>query len=180
MNQFGLQLLTGLQRRRDVVVLQLLAHVVHAIWMMGIYCNQRFVDRVIIQNSGERENIREELMSQLRCSEKYQDIIRMGFYAFAKLCEILRGIGPLQDTRNSSIEKQVTKLLYILAHDERIRTISFFFYDSNEIISHHFHNVLRAIIYLEVRAVPCVTEGDQSDHPEMNYIYIYIYTYIYI
>ena len=31
MNQFGLQLLTDLQKRRDVVVLQLLAHVVHSI-----------------------------------------------------------------------------------------------------------------------------------------------------
>ena len=133
--------------------------------MMGTYCNQHYVDRVITQNSGEKENIREELMSQLRCSEKCQDIIRMGSYAFTKLSEILRGIGPLQDTRNSSIEEQVTNLLYILAHNERIRTISFIFCHSNETVSHHFHNVLRVVTYLEVRVVPCVIEGGHFDHP---------------
>ena len=165
MNQFGLQLLTDSQKRRDVVVLQLLALVVHVIWMIGIYCNQHYVDRVITQNSGEKENIRKELMSQLRCSEKCQDIIWIGSYAFTKLCEILQGIGPLQDTRNSSIEEHVTNLLYILAHNERIRIISFFFCHSNETVSHHFHNVLRVVTYLEVRVVPCVTEGGHFDHP---------------
>ena len=73
----------------------------------------------------------------------------MGSYAFTKLSEILRGIGPLQDTRNSSIEEQVTSLLYILAHNERIRTISFFFRHSSETISCYFYNVLRAVIYLK-------------------------------
>ena len=107
-------------------------------------------------------------MSQLRCSEKCQDIIRMGSYAFTKLSEILRGIGPLQDTRNSSIEEQVTNLLYILAHNERIRTISFFFCHSNETVNHHFHNVLRVVTYLEVRVVPCVAEA-------LDELYIYIY-----
>ena len=52
---------------------------------------------------------------------------------------------------NSSVEEQVAKFLYILAQNERIRTVSFFFRRSNETISHHFHNVLRAVIYLEDR-----------------------------
>nr|XP_023915784.1 uncharacterized protein LOC112027337 [Quercus suber] len=73
----------------------------------------------------------------------------MGLYAFAKLCKILRGTGRLKDTKNASVEEQVAKFLYILAHNERIRTFSFFFRHSNEIISRHFHNVLRAVIYLE-------------------------------
>ncbi|XP_050280325.1 uncharacterized protein LOC126721316 [Quercus robur] len=73
----------------------------------------------------------------------------MGPYAFAKLCEILRGTGRLKDTRNASIEEQVAKFLYILAHNERIRTVSFFFRRSNETVSRYFHNVLRAVIYLE-------------------------------
>ncbi|KAL0005297.1 hypothetical protein SO802_012858 [Lithocarpus litseifolius] len=46
----------------------------------------------------------------------------MGPYAFAKLCEILRGTGRLKDNRNASVEEQVAKFLYILAHNERIRT----------------------------------------------------------
>ena len=74
----------------------------------------------------------------------------MGPYAFAKLCEILRGTSHLQNTRNSSVEEQVAKFLYILAHNERIRTISFFFRCFSETISRHFHNMLRVVIYLEV------------------------------
>ena len=72
----------------------------------------------------------------------------MGPYAFAKLCEILWAIGHLQDTKNSSVEDQVAEFLYILVHNERIRTISFFFRHSSETISLYFHNVLRAVIYL--------------------------------
>ena len=70
-------------------------------------------------------------------------------YAFAKLCEILRGIGCLKNTRNASVEEQVAKFIYILAHNERIRTVSFFFCHSNGTRSRHFHNVLRVVIYLE-------------------------------
>ena len=88
-------------------------------------------------------------MSQFRCSEKCRDTIRMGPYAFTKLCEILWGIGHLQDTKNSSVEDQVAEFLYILVHNERIRTISFFFCHSSETISLYFHNVLRAVIYLK-------------------------------
>ena len=84
--------------------MQLFVHVVHAIWMMGIYCSPRYLDRVLIESSGERENVRQELLSELRCSKKYRDIIRMWPYAFTKLCEILRGTGCLKDTSNASFE----------------------------------------------------------------------------
>ena len=149
MNKFGLQLLTDWQRRRDVAILQLLVYVVHGIWMIGIYYSPHYVDRVLNESSAERENVRQELLSELRCSRKCRDIIRMGPYAFAKLCEMLRGTGCLKDTRNASVEEQVAKFIYILAQNERIRMVSFFFRHSNETISRHFHNVLRAIIYLE-------------------------------
>ena len=117
--------------------------------MMGIYCSPHYVDRVLTESSAERENVWQELLSELRCSRKCRDIIRMGPYAFAKLCEMLPGTSRLKDTRNASVEEQVAKFLYILAQNERIRTVFFFFCRSNETISRHFHNVLRAIIYLE-------------------------------
>ena len=149
LNQFGLQLLTDWQRRQDVAILQLLVHVVHGIWMIGIYCSPCYVDRVLTESSGERENVQQELLSELRCSRKCRDIIRIRSYVFAKLCEILRGTGRLKDTRNASVKEQVAKFLYILAHNERIHMVSFFFHRSNETISCHFHNVLRTVIYLE-------------------------------
>ena len=121
----------------------------HEIWMMGIYCSPRYLDRVFIESSGERENVCQELLSEFRCSKKCRDIIRMWPYAFAKLCEIFQGTGCLKDISNASVEEQVAKFLYILAHNKRIRMVSFFFRRSNETISRHFHNVLRAVIYLE-------------------------------
>ena len=72
-----------------------------------------------------------------------------GALCLAKLCEILRGTSHLKDTRNAYSEEQVAKFLYILAHNERIRTVSFFFRRFNETISYHFYNVLRVVIYLE-------------------------------
>ena len=122
---------------------------VHAIWMMGTYCSPSYADRVLTESSGEWENVWQELLSELRCSKKCRDIIRMRPYTFAKLCEILWGTGRLKDTRNASVEEQVAKFIYILAHNERIRTVSFFFRHSNETRSRHFHNVLRVVIYLE-------------------------------
>ena len=116
---------------------------------MDIYCSPHYVNRVLAKSSAERENVRQELLSELRCNRKYRDIIRMRPSAFAKLCEILWGTGRLKDTRNAFVEEQVVKFLYILAHNGRIRTVSFFFRRSNETISRHFHNVLKAVIYLE-------------------------------
>ena len=62
---------------------------VHGIWMMDIYCSPHYVNRVLAESSAERENVRQELLSELRCNRKCRDIIRMRPSAFAKLCEIL-------------------------------------------------------------------------------------------
>ncbi|KAL5576292.1 hypothetical protein UlMin_017991 [Ulmus minor] len=69
--------------------------------------------------------------------------------AFARLCDLLRGTGRLKDNKNSIVEEQVAKFLYILAHNVKNRTMVFFFRRSGETISRHFHEVLRAIISLE-------------------------------
>nr|XP_023924764.1 uncharacterized protein LOC112036186 [Quercus suber] len=147
---------------------------VHEIWMMGIYCSPRYVDRELTKSSVERENVRQELPSELRCSRKCRDIIRMGPYAFAKLCEIVRGTNRLKDTRNAFVEEQVVKFLYILAHNERICTVSFFFRCSNETINRHFHNVLRAVIYLEDQFLlqPNETEVPQQYKIVIDFIHI--------
>ena len=47
------------------------------------------------------------------------------------------------------MEEQLAKFLHILAHNVKICTVNFFFHRSGETISHHFHQVLRAIILLE-------------------------------
>ena len=69
--------------------------------------------------------------------------------AFARLCELLRDSGRLKDNRNAIVEEQVAKFLYVLSHNVRNRTTSFFFHRSGETISRNFDKVLRAIISLE-------------------------------
>ncbi|KAK2972593.1 hypothetical protein RJ640_007765, partial [Escallonia rubra] len=80
---------------------------------------------------------------------KTRHVIRMGPDAFGRLVRILRGTGRLTDNAYSCVEEQAAKSLYILAHNERNRSIGFFFHRSTETTSRHFHNFLRAIILLE-------------------------------
>ncbi|KAL5579345.1 hypothetical protein UlMin_011787 [Ulmus minor] len=103
----------------------------------------------IMNNSKESLNVWNELMQQLSTNEKCHEIIRMSPLAFARLCELLRETGCIQDNRNAIVEEQVAKFLYILAHNVKNRTISFFFHPYGETISRHFHEVVRAIISLE-------------------------------
>lgn len=47
-----------------------------------------------------------------------------------------------------SVEEMVAIFLHIIAYDEKNREIKFDFQQSQEIISRHFHNVLRAVLKL--------------------------------
>ncbi|KAK2979524.1 hypothetical protein RJ640_015125 [Escallonia rubra] len=66
-------------------------------------------------------------MHQINFNENTRDIIRMGPDAFGRLVRILRGTGRLTDNAYSYVEEQVAKSLYILEHNERNRSIGFFF-----------------------------------------------------
>lgn len=96
-----------------------------------------------------KKKVRDELLNEIRYSEKSYDIIRMGPQAFEKLCKILHDEGGLRSTQRVSLEEQVAKFLHILSHNVRNRTIAFFFRTSTASTSRHFHRVLRAIIELE-------------------------------
>ncbi|KAF2322659.1 hypothetical protein GH714_027480 [Hevea brasiliensis] len=68
---------------------------------------------------------------------------------FTGLCEILVKDGGLRPTLRTTIEEQVVKSLYLLAHSVTNHKLAVFFCRSGETTSHHFHNVLRAILELE-------------------------------
>ncbi|XLS78258.1 hypothetical protein HN51_062483, partial [Arachis hypogaea] len=89
------------------------------------------------------------LIIRLLKSEKCQDVIRMGPKEFRQLCEKLRGTGRIKDSTRSTIEEKVAKFLHIMEHNVKTRTVCFFFHRSGETISHHFHNVLHAILSLK-------------------------------
>ncbi|XP_057745356.1 uncharacterized protein LOC130963240 [Arachis stenosperma] len=73
----------------------------------------------------------------------------MGPGAFLQLCEKLRATRQLRDTKHVTVEEQVARFLYIVAHNVKTRTISFFYHWFGETVSRHFHAVLSAIIVLE-------------------------------
>nr|XP_025686021.1 putative nuclease HARBI1 [Arachis hypogaea] len=88
-------------------------------------------------------------MQQLRETHRCRDILRMGPDAFLQLCEKLRATCQVRDTKYVTVEEQVARFLYIIAHNVKTRTVSFFYHRSGETVSRHFHAVLRAIILLE-------------------------------
>ncbi|KAJ8749125.1 hypothetical protein K2173_013732 [Erythroxylum novogranatense] len=67
---------------------------------------------------------------------------------FGILCEMVRDIGGLKDTKNSSLEEIVASFLYVLAHHKKNRTISLLFHRSGKTISRHFNRCLLAILKL--------------------------------
>ncbi|KAG6497403.1 hypothetical protein ZIOFF_045302 [Zingiber officinale] len=69
--------------------------------------------------------------------------------AFVELCNLLVKEGGLRPTTRITVEEQVAKSLYLLGHNVTNRALDFFFYQSGETVSRHFHNVLRAIMELE-------------------------------
>ncbi|XLR39912.1 hypothetical protein S83_024572, partial [Arachis hypogaea] len=58
--------------------------------------------------------------------------------------------GRVKDSICSTVEEQVALFLHIIGHNVKTRTMSFFFHRSGETISRHIHNILHAILSLEV------------------------------
>ncbi|XP_060188606.1 uncharacterized protein LOC132617582 [Lycium barbarum] len=96
----------------------------------------------------EREQVRDELLSHLFSSELCRNILRMTPSAFTGLYEMLIRDGGLRPTLRATVEEQVAKTLYLLAHNVTNRELSFIFRRSGELVSRHFHVVLRAILGL--------------------------------
>ncbi|KAG6532740.1 hypothetical protein ZIOFF_006590 [Zingiber officinale] len=67
---------------------------------------------------------------------------------FEILCDMVRDIGGLKDTRNASVDEIIAFFIYVLAHHKKNRTISLFFHRSQETVSRHFNLCLHAILKL--------------------------------
>ena len=85
-----------------------------------------------------QKNLNEFVRNDLSCVEQ----LRMDRHTFFKLCEMLRTIGGLKDTKNMLVEKTVAIFLNILAHDVKNRMIKNRFKRSQEIIIRHFRMAL--------------------------------------
>ena len=91
----------------------------------------------------------EKILSKIIKSGRGYKIIRIGFKAFLDFYDLLEQVSGLKSMRKATIEKQVAKILCILAYNARDREVQFWFRRPRETISHHFHNVLKSIIELE-------------------------------
>ena len=65
---------------------------------------RRRVPHIPTQSTTKRQKVCDELMSQLRNSEKCYDVIRMGPQVFQGLCDILQRDGDLQDTQCAMVK----------------------------------------------------------------------------
>ncbi|KAL7199328.1 hypothetical protein ACSBR2_021590 [Camellia fascicularis] len=151
-------------RRRKLVVVQVVCHVVYW-YMQRKYHLKKYVDHPI--NYLEREKVRIELMTKLKCIKYCRNITRMGPQAFQDLCHILERDGGLKPTKRATVEEQVAKCLYILSHSVKNRNVSFFFRRSGETVSRHFHSFLRALISLEDRFL-CQPNGSEVPPEILN------------
>ncbi|KAK9274034.1 hypothetical protein L1049_018848 [Liquidambar formosana] len=75
--------------------------------------------------------------------------LRMNRSTFAKLCDLLRNIDKLKDTRHVTVEKMTAKFLHILAYHVKNRVIINKFMQSSETISRYFNLVLNGVIRLQ-------------------------------
>ncbi|XP_028116575.1 putative nuclease HARBI1 [Camellia sinensis] len=116
-------------RRRKLAVVQVVFHVVYW-YMQRKYHLKKYVDHPI--NYLEREKVRIELMTKLKCIKYCRNITRMGPQAFQDLCHILERDGGQKPTKRATVEEQVAKCLYILSHSVKNRNVSFFFRRSGE------------------------------------------------
>ncbi|XP_015956311.1 uncharacterized protein LOC107480660 [Arachis duranensis] len=135
------------KRRQKLCTITLICYIVHMLYLLRFMSTR--VDKSISHTLVGREQIRATLMQQLRETHRCRDILRMGPDAFLQLCEKLRATRQVRDTKHVTVEEQVARFLYIIAHNVKTRTVSFFYHRSGETVSRHFHAVLRAIILLE-------------------------------
>jgi len=105
------------------------------------------INNVIPKFVPQKERCRQELMSYL--VQRCRDIIRMGPKTSINLSQRIRGTGMVKDAFQSTTEEQVAKFLHIIGHYIKNQSVLFFFHQSRETMSCHFHNILKAILMLQ-------------------------------
>jgi DDE superfamily endonuclease len=95
---------------------------------------------------GGAEYIR-ELLSTAH-PDRIQDVLRMQLKPFQKLCDIMREIELLQDTRHIAVEEQLAMFLHVVGKGSGFRDCEERFQHSGETVYRHFHSVLDALTAL--------------------------------
>ena len=117
-----------------------------------------FVDRFPCRTSvlSGKEYIREVVCGNpIQCYESF----RMKPHVFLNLCDKMKQLGLLKDSRNVSVEEGMAMSLHILCHGTRQRMVSDRFQHSTATIHYWFKKVLRALKAFELTVVKYVNRG---------------------
>ncbi|XVF12303.1 hypothetical protein REPUB_Repub08aG0104400 [Reevesia pubescens] len=130
LGEYALEELNAWEQRQRMAIVNLLFHIIRVVCLIKMYYHSRHVNTLDINDIGDRVQVRHELMQELTEVQHCRNIVCMGPSAFFRLCGMLRRSRRLKDTRNSSIEEQVAKFLYILEHNEQTRPVDLWFHRS--------------------------------------------------
>ncbi|KAL3532968.1 hypothetical protein ACH5RR_006489 [Cinchona calisaya] len=102
--------------------------------------------------------------------------LRMDRRTFTMLCEMIRDIGGLRDTRNMTLEEIVAMFVYVLAHHKKNRTVAHKFLRSGETVSRHFNQCLLAVLKLHhmLLKTPVPISDDCTDDRWKYFKFIYV------
>ncbi|GAB4829638.1 hypothetical protein Ancab_040643 [Ancistrocladus abbreviatus] len=168
MARFGL----SLRRRRELQLLQYIIIMINIVVLMYVMWRLRGITLFNrLQLKEEKKNRRririDNLYGIITDSDRNcQNELRMNRHTFGVLCEMLRDIGGLRDTRNMSLQEIVAMFLYTLAHHKKNRSLGQFFVRSGETVSRQFNLCLKATLKLKgellKRPTP-ITDGCEDE-----------------
>ena len=101
------------------------------------------------------------------------DLLRMNTSCWLRLCDELRSRHLLCDSRNVSVEEQVTIFLYTIGHNVRNRVMQNRFQHSGETISRYFNKVLNAIVMLSKHYITPPTQDTPLEISSKSICYPY-------
>ncbi|KAJ0018433.1 hypothetical protein Pint_09910 [Pistacia integerrima] len=137
-----------------------------------------------VANRIERHNVRSlnlqnmVLDSDTQCLEN----CRMDVKSFDKLCHLLKSIGGLASTKNTTIEEMVASFLHIIAHHVKNGVLKRQTKRSSEIVSRNFHRVMQVVLRLHrilLKKLDPILENSTDDKWKwfkMEHIYGFTWT----
>ncbi|WVZ89190.1 hypothetical protein U9M48_035623, partial [Paspalum notatum var. saurae] len=135
------------QMRRRRIKLLMVLHVLVSYWLFVIRKRQLrpLREPCRYDPKSRSKNLNDIIYeSDILCVQQ----LRMDRRCFWTLCSLVTEIGGLRDTRNVKVEEMAAMFLHVLAYNEKSRSMRTDYRRSQETISRHFNNVLRAVLKL--------------------------------
>ncbi|KAL8511658.1 hypothetical protein ACS0TY_018171 [Phlomoides rotata] len=118
---------------------------------------------MIARVPGQMRNIRALVE---RSDEECKDILRIDRVCFVRICNLLKKLGGLRNSKHVSIREKVAIFFTVVAHHTKNRAVKFQFRRSGQTVSKHFHSILRSVLKLHslLLVQPQPVPDNSSDH----------------